>query len=791
MLSEEIDNDATQHIPIARTTPTLAQPVSDERLAELVEEFAGMTVGQRYLGPGWVNDDGIPCIIFIAYDNRMPQQIRKQSQCTMIAWRWNTSPSTPLSLTINLEASRPHVRWMRSSNDPVVTLMRKTGHFLMTVANVKGQHSGWHNAFFFSGTNNNEEPSVKALEHQWTFTTPGIPYSNINVRFDSSRREPFNDDREDEIPLWMEPVTDFWAVLHHDGPWAKDLQTRDRARIAWARQALAYRGRAAGHIRTIIDRQQLDGLHPVVNSDGMWLLHGPVREQATILVNRVPLIGRLLADIAGPSPDPKAAYDRMFDILHEPYAIFCFVDKLIDILLSANDIALMEAVHYTFDAVLRDSRITKCGSRRPWLANTLDYSFDLKTISINMDTPIEDLNQLWSTGLEMIDLIDMGLKIDSHDFPVPFDKVCEILESVSIEGSIEEAESKVQTLIQEAQDARQWSIPWGARVEVDFAPFQAVRIFEIDGEFSCYFLDDQDRYFHIAVGLRNQPPRIATNRLIRKPHDNGEWVWNEDAEVSLKLIAAAIVRDFVVVEERESLFSARRMRKRIRGRKVKTVIYLPRVRYTTPYPKGLHVSKSSTGRSKHKVAAHLRKAGTTSAAQRFLAQRYGLQIPKWFTFVRSHERGTATEESRIEVYRSRSASKMIFNEVDKTPEGTRPAWFEFEKDCARLLSSRGMHVIHQAAHRDGDGGVDLFATDSSDQTWVVQCKCWAPHRSIGPEIIRELEGAIRLVDKGSSIQSRGIIITTSSFTEGAVSGASSLGFELIDGPRFTELIATT
>jgi hypothetical protein len=49
---------------------------------------------------------------------------------------------------------------------------------------------------------------------------------------------------------------------------------------------------------------------------------------------------------------------------------------------------------------------------------------------------------------------------------------------------------------------------------------------------------------------------------------------------TLKLIAAAIVRDFLVVEERESLFTARRMRRAVNGRPVRTVIYLPRVRYS-------------------------------------------------------------------------------------------------------------------------------------------------------------------------------------------------------------------
>jgi predicted helicase len=185
----------------------------------------------------------------------------------------------------------------------------------------------------------------------------------------------------------------------------------------------------------------------------------------------------------------------------------------------------------------------------------------------------------------------------------------------------------------------------------------------------------------------------------------------------------------------------------------------------------------------------VRRAGEPSAQQRFLAQRYGFEIPQGFTFVRPHERGALPEVARVRKYRSRSASKMIFEELETSPEGTRPAWFDFEKDCASLLKRRDMTVIHQAVHRDGDGGVDLYATDAAGQSWIVQCKCWAAHRRVGPQVVRELEGAIKLADRGFSMVSRGLIITTSSFSDGARQTAHTLGFELIDGAQLASLLA--
>lgn len=89
---------------------------------------------------------------------------------------------------------------------------------------------------------------------------------------------------------------------------------------------------------------------------------------------------------------------------------------------------------------------------------------------------------------------------------------------------------------------------------------------------------------------------------------------------------------------------------------------------------------------------------------------------------------------------------------------------DIEKDCAKVLRRRGLVVRHQAAQRDGDGGVDLYATDKDGRGWVIQCKCWGLHRPVGPEVVRELHGAIAKADIGGSVPSRGILITTSRFT---------------------------
>ncbi|WP_186081795.1 restriction endonuclease [Burkholderia gladioli] len=780
----------TADMPFARAKTTNVLPITDEGLRQLVANLTGTTIGQRYFGPAWVGDDGVPCIVFIAYDPDAVKRVRRAGACAAVGWRWNNSPSALFSLTAMTRAlnRRPHVRWMGSGTDAVVAALRQKGHFLMTVATPDGQHSGWMEADLYAGANS-YVPSSSAMDAQWKFPTPGIPRSNVHERFDPFCLDDVaSRDERVEIPLWPDASSDMWAELKYQGPWANDLHPKDRARAAWGHQALRNRGRAAGFVKAILDRQALDGVRPVVDSDGMWLEPGPLQERAITLVKRAPLIGCWLAEMAGPEPSAQAAYEACFAVLNDPYSLFCLLDKLMPILLASADGVLAEATKGTFEAALLDARITKSGSHRPWMANTSNYGLEIKASAIDMEAPLSDIEELWRSGLEIIDLLDAGLRLTPHDFPVPLADICESLRNVALEGSYDEAEAAIERILREAQEARQWSIPWGARVELAFGPFVAARIFETKGEFSCHFLDSSERYHHVAIGLTGDPPRVASAHLIRPRDDNGEAVWNSDAELSLKLIAAAIIRDFLVVEERERLFNARPMRRRIRGRDVRTIIYLPRVRYSAPHSNRLTAGEMSTGRLKHSVAPHVRRAGNASAAQRFLAQRYGMHIPEGFTFVRPHERGQAGDKERIRIYRSRSASRMIFDEVSTAPAGSRPAWFDFEKDCLRLLTRRGLRVVHQSANRDGDGGVDLYAVGEDNQSWVAQCKCWAQHRAVGPEIVRELYGAIALADKGTSSKSRGILITTSGFSSGAIAAASEFGFELIDGVRFTSLL---
>ena len=178
----------TADMPFARAKATNALPIAADELEELVAKFIGTTVGQRFFGPAWVGDDGVPCIVFVAYDPDAVKRVRRAGACVAVGWRWNSSPSTLLSLTVMTRAQnpRPHVRWMRSGTDAVVVALRQKGRFLMTVVTPDGQHSGWMEADLYAGMNS-DTPSSSAMDAQWKFPTPGIPRSNVHERFDPFR----------------------------------------------------------------------------------------------------------------------------------------------------------------------------------------------------------------------------------------------------------------------------------------------------------------------------------------------------------------------------------------------------------------------------------------------------------------------------------------------------------------------------------------------------------------------------------------------------------------------------
>jgi restriction system protein len=84
-----------------------------------------------------------------------------------------------------------------------------------------------------------------------------------------------------------------------------------------------------------------------------------------------------------------------------------------------------------------------------------------------------------------------------------------------------------------------------------------------------------------------------------------------------------------------------------------------------------------------------------------------------------------------------------------------------------------------------DGGIDIIAFQDQPLLrgkYIIQCKDWA--NAVGEPVLRDLLGAVAAEDAV-----KGILITSSTFTEGAKRFAEGKRLELIDGRDLESLTA--
>lgn len=108
---------------------------------------------------------------------------------------------------------------------------------------------------------------------------------------------------------------------------------------------------------------------------------------------------------------------------------------------------------------------------------------------------------------------------------------------------------------------------------------------------------------------------------------------------------------------------------------------------------------------------------------------------------------------------------LLLQEISKNPEKVfqmKPR--DFEKLVAEIFYQKGFEV--ELTPETRDGGLDLIAVRNSDllgcETVLVECKRYAPHKTVGVGVVRSLLGVIQ-----DSNATRGMIVTTSEFTKGA------------------------
>lgn len=111
---------------------------------------------------------------------------------------------------------------------------------------------------------------------------------------------------------------------------------------------------------------------------------------------------------------------------------------------------------------------------------------------------------------------------------------------------------------------------------------------------------------------------------------------------------------------------------------------------------------------------------------------------------------------------------------------------QFEQLCKMLIERAEQTRDLELTPFRGDGGIDVHAVVDRELFHArlgVQAKQYEPGNTVGSRTLRSFKGALQ--DAAYHV---GTVITTSSFTSGAVESAQWDGIRLIDGERLTEIM---
>ncbi|MFS0754468.1 restriction endonuclease [Noviherbaspirillum sp. 1P10PC] len=429
----------------------------------------------------------------------------------------------------------------------------------------------------------------------------------------------------------------------------------------------------------------------------------------------------------------------------------------------------------------------RSGLRRPWFDTrgtliTPRY-IDLDPVALGV------AEQDYWRYADLDDPFNHGMFMTGRDIPADLREIMQSIGTMQFHGTtLGEVQTLVQSLLAEAAEHRQWTVPWGARVQIGLGMFQYADLYEIGAEFYCMLRDASERYFLARVDL--------TRGTVMVPHiysyiDNTVEL-HENAMAILGVILAGIIRDFLVVENRQNVFGQRTQKVRANAGRAAyaglAVVYLPRVRYdkAIDIQPVVHAFSEFKPKVAHQVNGHLRRSNSASAEQILLAHKNGINVPAGFTWVRPHTRGLHAEQEIRREYRSRSATRLLFAAVE-SDINRKAEWFDFERDIRSLMKSLGLTVEQVNGTGSGESSINVIAFNSvTNDIWAIRCLCLGTWQKVDAETIHDVAGSLSRYPTGT----KGMVVTTSGFTQGAMDAAAGCDFMLLDGPRLTELLRT-
>lgn len=573
--------------------------------------------------------------------------------------------------------------------------------------------------------------------------------------------------RPGKLLIAMDEEIAYWDLFVRTHVWDRLLDVSDHLQVGWCDEFSNAIGNVATIIREKVYKVNLDPNATDFIANAIKLGDVPERYWIDIL-------GPMILVLNGQSPSLEfvrnLSISKALIILHRITSV-AETDSVLD------DLRFLLS-QFLDCALLSDNR-TNYGKRVVFNSQVNDNG-DSQDISFEQLTE-HQARQYWTNipGRGALGVSDL---VSSHSVPADLSLIIDQIKAIRLGCDQKEAERAIATMADEANILNRWTIPWGARVQFCFGPFAEIDFYPYGDEISVLLKTADNAYRWSAFDLRANQWNLSYLFRNRSKIFIGEKGENrsmaEEIELAFKLVVTSIVRDFVVLEERESAFAIRRERTS-RGRNDDEagpkIIYIPRIKYfKSPNTKELETALDYESRRPHHVRAHERRADAASPYQRILAERYGFKLEPGYTFVRPHQRGGVAPDREV-IYRSRSAMQSLFGIEASIESDGKSNWFRFERDVHDAMLQIGYKVDHVASAKNGDHGIDVFAENSErSEFWAIQCKCYAPKRKIGPAFVRELIGALAGYPPGT----RGMLVTTSGYSSGAVELAKNSGIEL-------------
>ena len=366
---------------------------------------------------------------------------------------------------------------------------------------------------------------------------------------------------------------------------------------------------------------------------------------------------------------------------------------------------------------------------------------------------------------------------DVTDFKNTGDTKC--FDNLFSEETTETLETGINDLFEESTTNKYWTIPPQAYCDIRLGEFEGLYLNEINDTVYFRLMFRETSFLHGFVCPKKKQYWMAPVINHARVDDAGR------LKLMILLVIMTLVRDFWIVQHRETVFGSKIDRRGIQRRnsqRATKIIYLPRAKYF----KNVNLKKLNTDlkfekRRAHYVRPHARTiiGKKASSNARLLAEKYGLAINFNQTFIRAHEKGDKAVKA---IYRSRSASSIVANTV-RTVDRNKVDWFKFETDVVNWFVRSGFEVDHIG--KSGDGGVDVMASRNIDgnlESWITQCKAYTD--LVQPAVIRELIGTREIHSPGCRL----LLATTGRVSEESLQLAKLNNVDVIQSIDFLDLI---